>query len=110
MLRHALRGVVPRPILERPKAGFPVPYRRWLRHELRDFVFDTVLSSDSFAAAYFARPVVERLLEAPDTGADSAKEVFGLLALELWYQRFVRLPASDAAVNAGERAEMPLFS
>ena len=110
VLRHALRGVVPRPILERPKAGFPVPYRRWLRHELRDFVFDTVLSSDSFAATYFARPVVERLLQMPDTGSDSAKEVFGLLALELWYQQFVRLPASDAAVNAGERAEVPLFS
>ncbi len=110
VLRHALRGVVPRPILERPKAGFPVPYRRWLRHELRAFVFDTVLSSNSFAATYFARPVVERLLEMPDTGSDSAKEVFGLLALELWYQQFVRLPASDAAVNAGERAEVPLLA
>ncbi len=48
--------------------------------------------------------------EMPDTGSDSAKEVFGLLALELWHQQFVRLPASDAAVNAKERAEVPLFS
>ena len=98
----AARAVLP--------AGFPVPYRRWLRHELRDFVFDTVLSSDSFAATYFERPVVARLLEVPATGADGAKEAFGLLALELWHQQFVRSPPGDAAVDVDERAEVPSFS
>ena len=109
VLRHALRGVVPRPILERPKAGFPVPYRRWLRHELRDFVFDTVLSSDSFAATYFERPVVARLLEVPATGADGAKEAFGLLALELWHRQFVRCPQATRRWTPGNARRCRCF-
>ena len=35
------------------------------------------VGTQTFAATYFARPVVERLLQMPDTGSDSAKEVFG---------------------------------
>src|SRR5205085_6652119 len=35
-LRRALRDIVPAHVLNRPKLGFPVPIRHWLRKDLHD--------------------------------------------------------------------------
>ncbi|MDT3680722.1 MAG: asparagine synthase (glutamine-hydrolyzing) [Burkholderiaceae bacterium] len=96
VLKKVLEPVVPAEILNRKKAGFPVPYDRWMRHELRDFVHDTVLASGSFTSQYLHRAVVEDLLESHRKGACGAKEVFSLLTLELWYRRFVREDSTAA--------------
>jgi asparagine synthase (glutamine-hydrolysing) len=93
VLRHALRASVPKEILERKKAGFPVPYDRWLREDLQDFVSDTVLARGSFCDAYFSRRVVERVLREHRAGSGCAKEVFSLLVLELWHGQFLQSPA-----------------
>jgi asparagine synthase (glutamine-hydrolysing) len=41
-LRQALAGIVPEPVRTRPKLGFPVPLRRWLRVELHDWAREVV--------------------------------------------------------------------
>jgi asparagine synthase (glutamine-hydrolysing) len=51
VLRHAMRGVVPEPILTREKFGFPAPERRWLS-AVPEFVRDT-LDSDASERAPF---------------------------------------------------------
>lgn len=100
VLKKVLEPVVPAEILNRRKAGFPVPYNRWMRRELRDFVHDTVLASQSFTSQYMDRAVVEGLLDSHDKGEYGAKEVFSLLTLELWYRRFVREGCTVAAESA----------
>jgi asparagine synthase (glutamine-hydrolysing) len=45
VLRAALRGVVPDEILDRPKAGFGVPYQEWLRGPLHAYLLDSVRDS-----------------------------------------------------------------
>lgn len=89
VLRQALATAVPTAILNRPKAGFPVPYGAWLRNELRDQVHDTLLARDSFCRAYLEPSAVGRLLAEHRAGRRCDKEVFSLLALELWYARFI---------------------
>jgi asparagine synthase (glutamine-hydrolysing) len=84
VLKAALAPLIPKEILHRKKAGFPVPYTRWMRQELRDYVRDTVLASGSLATHYFDKQILSKMLDAFDGGDDSAKEVFGLLALNLW--------------------------
>jgi asparagine synthase (glutamine-hydrolysing) len=107
VLKKVLEPVVPVEILNRKKAGFPVPYDRWMRRELRDFVHDTVLASQSFTSQYLHRPVVEGLLESHRRGECGAKEVFSLLTLELWYRRFVR---EDSAAAAEKTVAPPMLS
>ena len=90
ILKAALRDSVPPAILKRKKAGFPVPYDRWLRKELREFVFETILDKSSAVRAYFSDKGLLQLLEAHQRGEGSSQEVFSLLVLELWHQQFVK--------------------
>jgi asparagine synthase (glutamine-hydrolysing) len=97
VLRAALKDAVPRAILERKKAGFPVPYDRWLRHELKDFVHETIHGRRSVLCDYFSRDALRRLTDAQLRGEGGAQEVFSLLVLELLHRQFVRLDTEGVA-------------
>jgi asparagine synthase (glutamine-hydrolysing) len=97
VLRAALKDAVPRAILERKKAGFPVPYDRWLRHELKDFVHETIHGRRSVLCDYFSRDALRRLTDAQLRGEGGAQEVFSLLVLELLHRQFVRLDSEGVA-------------
>jgi asparagine synthase (glutamine-hydrolysing) len=94
VLKAALQQQIPTEILRRKKAGFPVPYNSWMRSELREFVFDTILAANSIALILFRKNSVKQLLVAHQRGERCAKEVFSLLVLELWHQQFVVTPTS----------------
>jgi asparagine synthase (glutamine-hydrolysing) len=99
VLKKALGDAVPPEILNRKKAGFPVPYDRWMRHELRDFIHDTVLAKNSFSREYFNIDTVRQVLDSQSQGQGHSKEVFSLLVLELWHRQFVESSASAASAN-----------
>jgi asparagine synthase (glutamine-hydrolysing) len=92
VLKKTLAPTVPREILQRKKAGFPVPYDRWMRNELRDYVRDTILASGSFSRSHFDTRTVTRMLDAHAAGNGHSKEVFSLLVLELWNAQFMGSP------------------
>jgi asparagine synthase (glutamine-hydrolysing) len=88
-LKAALEGLVPKPILERRKVGFPVPYATWLRTDLREFASDTLLGARASQRGLFRREEVERLLASDRNGAEASKEIFSLLVIELWHRTFI---------------------
>jgi len=108
ILKAALAPVVPRAILERPKAGFPVPYDRWLRHDLRDYVHDTLLSPNALSAAWISRGACAELLAAHQRGERVGKDVFCLLVLELWHRQFIGSRPGAADDRRGFGAGTPL--
>lgn len=96
LLKKVLSKRVPREILNRKKAGFPVPYERWLRENLRDHTRDVLLDRETIARGYFGRPAIEKLLEANRENGSYPKEVFSLLTLELWHRAFADQEAAVA--------------
>ncbi len=88
LLRHALRGIVPEPILERPKQGFDLPLDAWIRGPLRDLAASRLeerslgrwpgLNADA-AAGMFSR----HLSGAEDLGLP----LFSLLSISLFLER-----------------------
>ncbi len=93
ILKSALRQSVPQAIRNRKKTGFPVPYDQWMRKEMKDFVFDTILSKQGALASYFRKDALLKLLHAHQRGDGCSKEVFSLLVLELWHRQFVNGPS-----------------
>jgi asparagine synthase (glutamine-hydrolysing) len=105
VLKAALSGSVPREILERKKSGFPVPYSRWLRTDLRDFVGDLVLAPAARLTSYLRRDGIQQLVDDFFQSGRGSKEVFCLVVLELWLRRFGAAAAEPVApVLVGTKA------
>jgi asparagine synthase (glutamine-hydrolysing) len=107
ILKKAFAGVLPPEVIRRKKAGFPVPYEKWMNCELRERIEDILLSDRAADRGYFVPDEVRRLLQANRSGGKYSKEVFSLLVLELWHREFVDhshssngAPLISAAIDA----------
>jgi asparagine synthase (glutamine-hydrolysing) len=88
LAKKALRKHVPPQILQRTKAGFPVPYESWLTGSLRGWVRDILLDRKATNRGYFAAERIEKMLSSAPESSVGAKEVFSLVTLELWHRAF----------------------
>jgi asparagine synthase (glutamine-hydrolysing) len=97
--REALRRLLPRQIVERPKHGFSTPYDRWLRESLGAEVERRYMPGSDLAA--LVEPVtVQRLVSEHRRGrADHKSILYCLLELSEWHRTFVEA-AEPAAVRA----------
>jgi asparagine synthase (glutamine-hydrolysing) len=102
LAKKALRDHVPETIINRPKAGFPVPYESWLRSSLLDWASAILLDQRTVNRGYFKTAAVEKLISLNVKGLGYSKEVFSLVVLELWHRAFVdRQEVADLASVAG---------
>lgn len=99
ILKAALRDSVPREILTRKKTGFPLPYERWLKTELKDFVFDTLMGQESALKTYFNGNAIREIIDRQQHGERCSSEVFCLLVLELWHRQFLGGASSQPSDN-----------
>ncbi|QUR68000.1 asparagine synthase (glutamine-hydrolyzing) [Mycobacterium spongiae] len=88
-LRRALAPVVPAHVLDRPKLGFPVPIRHWLRAgELLEWAYEMVGSSQ--ADHLVDMVAVRRMLDEHRSGAsDHSRRLWTVLIFMLWHAIFV---------------------
>jgi asparagine synthase (glutamine-hydrolysing) len=90
LLRKAAEPLLPREIVRGKKRGFSIPAAAWLRGELVPFARET-LSTETLRRQGFFRPEpVHRLLDDHIAGReDLSRQLWGLLAFTLWYERHV---------------------
>ena len=89
-LRRAMEGIVPAPILERVKKGFPTPTSSWLRRQLRGFSREVLLDRDSACRSWFDAAAIERLVDDHERGvAVRYDELWSLLVFETWHGVFL---------------------
>jgi asparagine synthase (glutamine-hydrolysing) len=107
IFRQAMKGILPKSILSRPKRGFSVPLDLWFRGHLKDLLRDILLSRRSTNRGYFNSNVIEAMIDSHTSGrADHQQELWGLLMLELWHRMFIdSLPHH----SVGYSAEQPAF-
>ena len=90
LLRKAVAPLVPGRIIRGKKRGFSIPAAAWLRGELEPFARET-LSADTLRRQGFFRPeAVTTLIDRHVAGKeDLSRQLWGLLAFTLWYERHV---------------------
>src|SRR5579871_6263103 len=90
LLRKAVEPLLPREVVHGRKRGFSIPAAAWLRGELEPFA-RTTLSPETLTRQGFFRPEpVARLLDDHVAGReDLSRQLWGLLAFTLWYERHV---------------------
>ena len=90
ILKKAFNGVIPEAVFSRQKAGFGVPISKWFRHELRDYLTETLLSRKSLQRGYFKPDAVRKLISEHTGGRiDNSAKLWALLMLELWHREFI---------------------
>jgi asparagine synthase (glutamine-hydrolysing) len=90
LLRKAAAPLLPDRIVHGRKRGFSIPAAAWLRGELEPFARET-LAPDVLRRQGFFRPEpVTRLIDDHVSGReDLSRQLWGLLAFTLWYERHV---------------------
>ena len=88
-LRKALEPIIPPHVLHRPKLGFPVPIRHWLRAgELLDWAYATIAASG--AGDLIDLVAVRSMLDDHRAGgADHSRRLWTVLIFLLWHAIFI---------------------
>ena len=85
ILRNAVKCLVPDIVLEKPKQGFSIPMKHWLRTSLKPMMLD-LLSKDALQKhGYFDHQVVAQWIqEHLDGRVNHGHRIWSLMVFELW--------------------------
>jgi asparagine synthase (glutamine-hydrolysing) len=87
-MRRALDGIVPAPIVNRPKLGFPTPIRVWLAGEMYEWARNVIAGSG--AGELLDLPYAVGLLDEHKRGErDNSRRVWTVVVFCLWHAIFV---------------------
>ena len=85
ILRRLLDGLVPRELVERPKAGFGIPVGQWIKGPLRPWAEDLLDPGRLRAEGWLDAEVVTRRWRDHLSGArDSAPALWAMLMFQAW--------------------------
>ena len=103
VLRKAMEPHLPHNVIYRPKTGFGVPLRAWMRGPLRAMAEDLTGRSVVARRGLFDPAAVERLRTDHYAGRiDAAYPLLAVMMAELWCRRFVDTPEPAALPLAAE--------
>ncbi len=88
ILRYAFKDYVNPETFMRPKLGYPVPVRIWLKNELYEWARDII--NGSKADEYIRKDEALRMLEDHRTGkADNYRKLWAILVFITWYNLYI---------------------
>jgi asparagine synthase (glutamine-hydrolysing) len=91
ILRHALRGLLPKSILKRPKYAMVTPIETWLRGPLTPRIQEAFSPASLVRVGYFNPQGVNRMLERHRQGhANYGGLLMGVAKVQIWHDLFVR--------------------
>ncbi len=100
IFRKAMQDVLPREVLQQPKAGFAAPVDYWLARDLKEMVDDLLSESQIEKRGLFRPEVVRAFVDEHRSGAqDWSMQIWQLLTLELWMQTFLDGSGNHAAAD-----------
>lgn len=90
--KYLLKKIVERnydsDIFSRKKRGFGLPIKKWLKSDLKQMVYDVLLSSSFKNRGLFNYNYVEKLIDDHmNKHVDNTHKIWALLCLELWFQQ-----------------------
>jgi asparagine synthase (glutamine-hydrolysing) len=105
VLKRAMQGVLPEPVIWRKKAGFGAPLRAWMGGELQPLIDDCLSPATVRERGLFDPEAVQGLLRENEAGtADNALRIWALVVLELWQRTFL-----DQVATAPRKPRVPQF-
>jgi asparagine synthase (glutamine-hydrolysing) len=90
IFRRSMRDILPRDVLQQPKAGFAAPVDYWLANDLKEMTDDLLSPAQVRQRGLFRPEAVRRFVEEHRRGReDWSMQLWQFLTLELWMQTFL---------------------
>jgi len=106
-LRQLLYKYVPRPLVDRPKRGFAVPVRDWLRGPMRSWAEDLLNESRLHNEGYIsAKPIRKKWAEHLHGRHNWQPQLWGVLMFQSWLDQAKSLAFGNTDQMAASR---PVF-
>ncbi|MBN1273095.1 MAG: asparagine synthase (glutamine-hydrolyzing) [Candidatus Aminicenantes bacterium] len=90
ILKKTMERLLPRENTIRPKEGFSIPMKHWLRTELKDILCDHLNEKRISEQGFFKPEEVKRLIEAHMAGRENnSHQLWCLLVFALWKDKYL---------------------
>jgi len=90
LLKKVAAKLVPPEVIYRRKMGFGVPVGQWFRGEMKSFISDVLLSQRALTRGIIRPESLRKYVTEHTSGErDHQFQIWTLLMLELWFQRFI---------------------
>lgn len=90
LMRGAMKGILPKEIVEKKKVGMEMPYSKWFCNELKDFAENYFSLQKLNNTGLFRGEEVRQLWqEHLDLKVDHGRFLWGLLSYMLWHEAYI---------------------
>ncbi|HEY5407249.1 MAG TPA: asparagine synthase (glutamine-hydrolyzing) [Ginsengibacter sp.] len=89
MLRKLAAKYLPAELINQPKRGFEIPLKNWIDGELKETIFDYLMSGNCFYKNFVRQDFINDLLSKKTniSSEKRAKILWTLLSMEIWYKK-----------------------
>jgi asparagine synthase (glutamine-hydrolysing) len=90
IFKKTMERLLPAENIYRPKEGFSIPIKHWLRVDLRDMLLDYLTEERIVGEGLFHYPAVKHLIDSHLTGQENySHQLWALLVFEVWKENFL---------------------
>jgi len=90
LLKHAFKNYLPEQIINKPKHGFEIPVRTWLKNELKPLIDHYLNKENINKQNIFNSSEIEKIKNKlyQFNTKDSPNTLWNLLVFEYWYEKY----------------------
>ncbi len=90
IFKKTMERLLPRENIYRPKEGFSIPIKHWLRRELRELMLDHLSERRIREAGFFNPEAVQKMIAAHLDGRKNySHQLWALLVFEIWKENYL---------------------
>ena len=88
--KKSMERFLPKDVIYRPKKGFGVPLRNWIRFELKEKMEELLSPNNLGSRGFFKQDALRKLINDNESGKiDASYTLFSLMCIEIWCQKFL---------------------
>ncbi|MBM3293543.1 MAG: asparagine synthase (glutamine-hydrolyzing) [Candidatus Aminicenantes bacterium] len=89
IFKKAVERLLPKETIYRPKEGFSIPIKHWLKEDLRDLVRDTLSEKRLREGGFFQPAAVGRMMDSHLDGRENfSHQLWALFVFEVWRRTY----------------------
>jgi asparagine synthase (glutamine-hydrolysing) len=90
IFKKTMERLLPAENIYRPKEGFSIPIKHWLRQELRELMLDHLSESRIREAGFFNPEPIRKMIAAHLAGRKNfSHQLWALLVFEIWKENYL---------------------